>query len=153
MNDFVRFMTLVAVANKQHICWTWNGAKSEDGYGYFRVCGKTVKAHRWIFELVVAKIEAGMVLRHKCDNPSCVNPAHLEPGTVLENVQDSTSRGRRADFRGQAHGGAKLTDVDAIMIRHRASLGEACRSIAKDYPVGNSQIERIVNRTKWRHLP
>lgn len=153
MSDFVRFMSMVTVPTAAHECWQWNGATSEDGYGYFRVSGKTVKAHRWLYQFVVASIGDGLVLRHRCDNPACVNPDHLEPGSILQNVQDAIERGRRVDLQGAAHGRAKISDADVVEIRRRASLGESCRRISADYPISKSQIERIVNRTKWSHLP
>src|SRR5579859_2781369 len=39
--------------------------------------------------------------RHACDNPPCVNPEHLLPGTPVDNQRDSTERGRRPSFRGE----------------------------------------------------
>ena len=54
MKDFIRFMGKVPVQAALHECWEWTGSRSGDGYGFFRVQGKTVKAHRWIYKQVFA---------------------------------------------------------------------------------------------------
>lgn len=66
-------------------CWLWKG---RDGRGRFAVDGKFVYAYRFAYELLVGPIPVGLVLDHVvCDNPRCVNPAHLEPTTQGENAR------------------------------------------------------------------
>jgi len=79
---------------QDHECWPWIG--TTDGYGYGRVVFMTsyLKAHRVSYELRYGPIADGMVVRHKCDNPNCVNPFHLEEGTQKQNMQDASMRGR-----------------------------------------------------------
>jgi hypothetical protein len=67
-------------------CWQWIGATKPRGYGNF--CPhrtRTMQAHRFAYELLVGPIPAGLELDHLCDNPGCVNPAHLEPKTTRAN--------------------------------------------------------------------
>lgn len=37
----------------------------------------------------------GLVIRHRCDNPRCINPAHLESGTIADNNLDKVRRSRQ----------------------------------------------------------
>lgn len=53
---------------------------------------------------------------------------------------------------GEAHPSAKVSEVDVRLIRLRAEQGDSCRRISRDYSVSPSTIERIVNRTKWKHV-
>lgn len=67
-------------------CWLWLGAKTPLGYGVFVIKGKNVYAHRYSYELIKGKIPENLVIDHLCRVTSCVNPDHLEPVTVSENV-------------------------------------------------------------------
>jgi hypothetical protein len=65
-------------------CWPWLASTDGKGYGSFRV-GKHQRAHRFAYELLIGPIPAGLVIDHLCRNRACVNPAHMEPVTPLEN--------------------------------------------------------------------
>lgn len=67
-------------------CWIWKGSRSVAGYGYVRSGSRNTCAHRVVYELLVGPIPEGLVIDHLCRNPSCVNPAHLEPVTQAENI-------------------------------------------------------------------
>ncbi len=95
MRDFTeRFWTKV---NKSLDCWNWLANKYPNGYGQFQLEGKPRSAHRLSYELAYGPIPKGLVVRHKCDNPGCVRPEHLELGTQADNVQDSVRRSRNAN--------------------------------------------------------
>jgi len=90
---------------------------------------------------------------HSCDNPPCVNPAHLSIGTHQENVAQRDARGRRKPLLGEKHGSAKLTDTEVIDIRKRYATGLITqRALAEEYGVTKSRISLIVNRKSWAHL-
>ena len=67
-------------------CWEWTGTKVKGGYGVTYANRRTCLAHRVIYEILVGPIPAGLTLDHLCRNTSCVNPDHLEPVTIRENV-------------------------------------------------------------------
>lgn len=58
-------------------CWEWTASKNAGGYGMFYKDGKNQLAHRVAYELEIEPIPEGMIIRHRCGNPSCINPRHL----------------------------------------------------------------------------
>jgi hypothetical protein len=65
-------------------CWEWLQNFNADGYGIYK---RNHQAHRVVYELLVAPIPEGLEIDHLCRNRRCVNPAHLEPVTHLENIR------------------------------------------------------------------
>lgn len=87
-----RFWARVSVGNG---CWLWDANVTKKGYPNLWLEGRQhVYAHRFSYALHVGPIPDGMSVLHKCDTPSCVNPAHLFLGTQLENVRDCRDKGR-----------------------------------------------------------
>lgn len=76
-------------------CWEWIAAKQSKGYGHIYVDGTVRDAHRVSFYLEHGRWPQPNCL-HSCDNPSCVNPAHLREGTQSENIIEMFTKGRRA---------------------------------------------------------
>lgn len=81
-------------------CWLWRGA-SGSGYGRFKMRGVLYSPHRIAYTLVKGPIPRddsyhGPVVMHSCDNPGCVNPAHLSLGSMKDNVRDMIDKGRKA---------------------------------------------------------
>lgn len=70
-------------------CWEWPWAHSPKGYGVYKHNRRSFQAHRLSYQLFRGKIPTGLVIDHLCRNPRCVNPAHLEPVTRVENTMRS----------------------------------------------------------------
>ena len=85
-----------AKVQKTDTCWLWTGATARHGYGNFFDGNHWVPAHRLAFELTYGPIHEGLDICHRCDNPPCVRPDHLFPGTTRENLQDASRKGRTA---------------------------------------------------------
>ncbi len=83
---------------------------------------------------------------HRCPRSSrtCVNPAHLKPGTHADNMQDMAVDG--------THPGRKLSDVDAVEIRERYHEGETVASLADEFDVGEMAVSDCVNGVTFKHV-
>src|SRR5688500_6772566 len=75
-------------------CWLWTGALDR-GYGKFFPAGKTVRAHRWLFEQLVGPVPDGMDLDHLCRVRACVNPDHLQPVSRRVNLNRGAGTSHR----------------------------------------------------------
>lgn len=78
-----------ALVDKSGECWGWLGAKQAGGYGRFMIQSRPrilILAHRYSYEQLVGAIPDDLTIDHLCRNPSCVNPAHLEPVSRAENA-------------------------------------------------------------------
>lgn len=132
-------------------CWPWRAATTVSGYGQFTLRGTRVRANRVSMELVrgVALTPSEFVC-HTCDNPRCVNPAHLVVGTHADNMRDMCSKGRQT--HGVRHYRAKLDDAAVREIRRRLLLRHKLVDIAKDYGVDRMTITLIRNGRNWKHV-
>lgn len=133
-------------------CWYWTGGKDRDGYGFARHDGKVRYAHRVSYMRYVGPIPEGMHVCHSCDEPSCVNPAHLWLGTHYDNMRDMYTKGRRLAASGERHSSAKLTSNQVREIRSKIACGHKQKNIAKEYGIGQSHVSMIGHGKIWRTI-
>lgn len=134
-------------AQRKGDCLVWIGDRDQRGYGVIRLNGRRQKAHRVSYSLHVGPIPAGMVVRHACDNPSCVDPMHLLLGTQLQNVEDMLQRGRATRLKGEHNPGAQLTAQQVAQIRARHQPRHPTHSghaLALEFGVSESTISLVV---------
>jgi len=128
-------------------CWEWLAGKHRDGYGHFRFQGNTRKSHRAAWMIENGEIPKGICVLHRCDNPGCVNPAHLFLGTHKDNSRDAAKKGRLP--RGENHCDSKLTISQVLKIR---ASDKRQTALARQYNVSRRNIGLIKNRETWKHI-
>lgn len=134
--DLAKFFSRV---QKTDTCWLWNGGKNRTGYGRFSYRGKNIAAHRF---LIAKDIPPGMFACHHCDNPPCVNPAHIFIGTAKDNSDDMRAKGR------QCYMDSKLSEEIVIEILKQRDVGAV--TLARKYDVSRITIWQIRNGKRWR---
>ena len=153
-SDVARFMKYSGRADGPDDCWEWTGARNKKGYGQFGAGYVMYVASRASWIISNGEIPAGMFVCHKCDNPPCVNPAHLFLGTNRDNVMDCVSKGRHGRTGRPREKGSQIDKIgpeDAAMIRseykpYRVTL----QHFADIYGVDKSLIVDVVkNRVRF----
>lgn len=149
-----RFWSKVDRESSPRGCWLWTGTKNRAGYGRFNVRGRPVQSHRFVLILTVGAIPRDKIVCHACNNPSCVNPAHLRIGTLRDNALDSIAIKTWPNykypglFRGTKNGRSKLTEVSALDVVGKYKDVSA-RSLAKHYGVHSSTIDDVRSGVTW----
>lgn len=132
-----------AKVSKTGTCWLWTGKRYAKGYGCVARYDRGLLAHRIAYEYANGPIPLGLLVRHTCDNPPCVNPSHLILGTQADNLNDAIDRNR---FR---------TKLSAEMVAEIRAAGEkrSYNDLASAYNVSKALIYQIVKGRARRHLP
>lgn len=121
-------------------CWEWLGALNHAGYGVCYQLGQNL-AHRVVYMKRVGSIPKGLCLLHKCDNPKCVNPDHLVPGTHKQNMEDMSKAEHTNTTRLNAE------QVRAIRLDERRDC-----DIARAYGMSHGAIQHIKKNRSWKHV-
>lgn len=137
-------------------CWWWTGNRLTtpgSEYGAMSVEGKSWRAHRLSYLLHYGDLPAGALICHHCDNPPCVNPAHLYAGDYPSNAADRERRKRRKIPRGEASATSKLTNEQVYEIRRLCATRELTqKQVAKQFDISVQMVACIHNRRNWTHI-
>lgn len=118
-------------------CWVFTGQTNRERYGMYSYRSQNHMAHRFAYEKEIGPIAEGLFVLHTCDNPPCCNPAHLMPGTPLDNVQECIERGRHTVGFPLAKREAIVTDrlaglsIEETAEKHGVSFGTVQRYVTK----------------------
>ena len=171
MTDTAKLSELLRMAEPNEAgCMIWKGGATsknpERGYGYLRVQGKGVRAHRAVMQAVIGReLDRSELVCHHCDVPACVNPAHLYIGTPTTNAADMIARGRACYQRhpeisrrngealqeilaanpekrprGERHGHSRFTDAERAEI---VASPDSSYVIARKFGVTPPAIQRL----------
>jgi hypothetical protein len=131
-------------------CWIWTGPKFAQGYGRFCLRSRSLKAHRFSWEMHHGKpVPHGLVICHSCDNKQCVNPEHLRAETQAFNVREAIERERWKPNFGAINGRTILTHESVREIR---ASSETQILLAKRYGVSQTHISRIKRGESYNYL-
>lgn len=134
-------------------CWIWRPNIKNNEYARVSFYGKRISAHRLSFLAFNGPIPSGLVVMHTCDNPKCVNPAHLIVGTYGDNAKDAYDKGRKLPplnpMPGEKHPMAKLTEVEVFEIKNMLANKVSISDLARKYGVSLTTICDIKNGRSW----
>lgn len=131
-------------------CWEWQGQRAK--YGLVRRPeGGSTGAHRVSYEVHHGPIPPGLVIMHSCDNPLCVNPAHLRAGTYKENTADMDAKGRRviAYAKGEK---SQLSVLNEHAVRFIRSSDLTTADLARIFGLTHQAIRAVRIRKSWKHV-
>lgn len=131
-------------------CWEWNGAKDNHGYGQMAVNRRRPwKAYRIAYEAWVKVPADNVDICHSCDNPACINPAHLFEGTRQVNVDDMIAKKRHAN--GERRPNHKVKDEQVSLIRAEyAAGGVSQKYLGVKYGISQAQVSNITRYAQRR---
>lgn len=138
-------------------CWEWFGSNYRGRYGHFRryIENKWVmaKAHRYAFEYyykIPREDKKGLLVCHKCDNPSCVNPEHLFLGTHIDNMRDQSIKGRHSFGNNKNHYLLSYAIANEIRVCKINNPNLTYRQIGKIFNTSAPQVYRIIKNLIWK---
>lgn len=117
--------------------------------GYIQVYCRGIYdyAHRFVYEHHYGKIPKGLVIRHICNEKSCVNYKHLAVGTHMDNIQDKINAERQP--QGISHYRSRLTEAEVLSIRDDP---RTYAELSRQYGISRGGIKKIKDRETWKHL-
>jgi hypothetical protein len=131
----------------ENICWEWQGYKHNRGYGRIKWGENCYRAHRVSYMIFKGEVLADKLIRHTCDNPSCVNPNHLLLGSQSDNMVDMANRNHQ-NFQKLNKESVK---VIKWMLKYRPEKN-LTNKLAKLHKVSAGLISTIRHGHAWGHI-
>ena len=127
-------------------CWKYTGYIAPNGYGQITVDKKTLRVHRFAYEIFIGPLDPKLEICHSCNCKFCINPDHLRQDTRSSNAIDKSYA--------FAHAEQKLTSeqVKEIKIALKNPYWGINTALANKYNVHNSLISEIKLGKRWFHL-
>lgn len=135
-------------------CWEWKelavSKTSKPYYPSFKPTGrKVMRSNRYAWEQANHRaLQEGECVCHRCDNPKCVNPAHLFLGSHTDNMKDKARKRRSYRPVGAVNPTARFTKDMLMTIRLRYQNGETQRSLAKEFKTSTSYLCTVM-KSHW----
>lgn len=140
------------IIDKVTDCWNWNGYKTGGRYAGLHALSET-KAHRISYRIFTGEIKKGNVICHTCDNPICVNPAHLFQATQKDNIADMDTKKRRNSPKGSRNANSKIFENQVMIIRKRFFNGESYKVLMSEYGYkSHSSFYNMIHNKTWKHV-
>lgn len=124
-----------------------NYPKRKDGYYVIERDGKTWYLHRYLYYKRFGEIPSGKIIRHTCNNPSCINILHLKAGTQKDNIRDQIIAG--TFVRGSKNGLSKLKEKDVFEIRKNKL---SVKQVVEKYKISKGVAWSVVRNVTWKHV-
>jgi len=152
---------------KTDTCWFWKAATSWGGYGKVHVGYRTLGAHKVSYILNHGQVPANLLVCHKCDTPTCVNPEHLFLGTPADNMLDKVRKnrqsrgaehsqavlsGKRTILRGLLCTHSKLTGDQVKEIRNLRSSGWRLSALVIKFSICDQSVLNVCNRKTYKDV-
>jgi len=131
-------------------CHNWTRAKTGSGYGAIVINQRTMCAHRIAFELANGPIADDAFVLHNCDNPACVNPAHMRLGTHEDNMHDKVLRNRVP--AGESHYHSSITKDQALEIIRLLGEGKTVKEVVEITSIPKSVIYNVKYGRCWNDV-
>jgi len=141
------FLSGLPIKANKNDCWPWLGGSTGAGYGALYFNGKQYKAHTLSYQIFNDEISSGLIVRHVCDNPACVNPKHLIVGTHSDNTLDALKRDRLPNHSLNS----EAVKVIKWMLKYKNYYGLS-NKLAKLYKVNRKAIYKINVGITWKHI-
>jgi len=132
-------------------CAIWTGARTRKGYSAIKRFGKTVEVHRAAWIEIHGPLPYTQKVCHKCDNPRCVNIAHLFVGSNRDNAMDAKAKGRLA--AGERNGQSKLNAwqvrVIRAVVRHPRKFYGWRTHLSRLFGISANALDKVVSGKTW----